>query len=158
MYYAKSTGGFYSREINGINIPADAVEISDATHEALFVGQSAGKVITSNAAGFPVLSDPVPIPFSISKPQILDMFRATREIYLNRLAGISTDAQAKALPLIVTSCGSFRQGLLDLTSCAGVVAATDEPTLRTAIKSEYDRLVALTDPSLKVAWWKVDFA
>lgn len=62
MYYSKSTGGFYLQEIHGDNIPADAVEITQDQHQALIDGQSAGKVITADNAGFPVLQDPPPPP------------------------------------------------------------------------------------------------
>jgi len=58
MFYSKSTGGFYDREIHGANIPADALEITDAKYAALLEGQAAGKVITANAEGFPELTDP----------------------------------------------------------------------------------------------------
>lgn len=60
MYYAKSTNGFYSREINGDNMPADVVEITTEEHASMLAGQSAGKVIAADAAGFPVLQDPPP--------------------------------------------------------------------------------------------------
>lgn len=61
MYYAKSTGGFYSPDINPV-IPADAVEISDETHRALLEGQAAGKLIVADADGRPTLQDPPPPP------------------------------------------------------------------------------------------------
>lgn len=51
MFYSKSTGGFYTAEIHGINIPADAVAITPADHAALLAAQSAGKIITGDAAG-----------------------------------------------------------------------------------------------------------
>lgn len=58
MFYSKSTGGFYSREIHGDNMPADAVEITAEKHAALLDGQSLGKRITTDSEGRPVLSDP----------------------------------------------------------------------------------------------------
>lgn len=62
MYFSKSTGGFYSREIHGDNIPADAVGITQQQHAALLQGQSEGKVITADENGYPVLIDPPPAP------------------------------------------------------------------------------------------------
>lgn len=56
-YYSKNTKGFYSTEINGKDIPFDAVAITDAEHEALFLGQTSGKEITTDAKGKPVLTD-----------------------------------------------------------------------------------------------------
>lgn len=58
MFYSKLTGGFYDTVIHGDSIPVDAVEIATETHAALLTGQSAGKIITADANGFPVLSDP----------------------------------------------------------------------------------------------------
>lgn len=60
MFYAKSTGGFYTRGIHGDNIPADAVEITEAEHAALLEGQSQGKLIVADKNGKPVLQDPPP--------------------------------------------------------------------------------------------------
>ena len=60
MFYSKSTGGFYSVDINGSDIPNDAVVISNEEHAALLAGQAAGKVITVDAAGVPMLTDPAP--------------------------------------------------------------------------------------------------
>lgn len=74
MRYAKSTNGFYSPEIHGDKIPADAVEITDAEHAELMVGQSAGKLIGGDADGKPVLSDP-PAP---TREQLLAQAQAAR--------------------------------------------------------------------------------
>ena len=55
MFYSKSTGGFYSTEINGTNIPSDAVEVSDDKYLELLDGQSKGKQISSDDLGNPLL-------------------------------------------------------------------------------------------------------
>ena len=60
MFYSKSTGGFYTTEIHGDNIPADAVEITEAEHAALIEGQGRGKVIVADESGRPILQDPPP--------------------------------------------------------------------------------------------------
>lgn len=60
MFYSKTTGGFYSSEIHGDNIPADAVEITKAEHTALLAGQAEGKRIVPDADGVPVLQEPPP--------------------------------------------------------------------------------------------------
>ena len=62
MFYSKSTGSFYSREIHGDNIPSDAVEITADEHAALLEGQSQGRLIQADANGRPVLVDPPPPP------------------------------------------------------------------------------------------------
>lgn len=97
-----------------------------------------------------------PTSFVTVKAKVLATYRDLREKFLGRIGGISADAQGKALPLIVAACAAFRQGLLDLPECAGVAEATTEAGLKAAIKTEYDRLVGLTDPALKAAFWKMD--
>ena len=57
MRYSPSTGGFYTPEIHGAAIPADAVEITTAAHAALLDGQAAGKRIVADQSGNPVLQD-----------------------------------------------------------------------------------------------------
>ena len=85
MYYSKSTNGFYTREIHGDNIPADAVEITDAEHAALLEGQSQGKVIVADESGRPILQDPPPP----TAEQIMSYLEARVQLWL--------DEQARAL-------------------------------------------------------------
>lgn len=61
MFYAKSTGGFYTPYINGKNIPDDAVEITDEKYLELLQDQSAGKIITSDDKGNPIAIAPPPL-------------------------------------------------------------------------------------------------
>jgi len=60
MIYSKQTGGFYSHDIHGDNIPEDAVEITSEQHAALLEGQSQGKIISADENGYPILIDPPP--------------------------------------------------------------------------------------------------
>lgn len=85
MFYSKSTGGFYTREIHGDNIPADAVEITSEQHSELIEGQSQGKLIQADANGRPVLADPPPptteqiiAQYTAGVQQHLDTFAQTR--------------------------------------------------------------------------------
>jgi len=50
-YYSKATGGFYLAKSE-----PDAVEITQAQHQALMRGQSDGQRIVSDANGYPVLA------------------------------------------------------------------------------------------------------
>ena len=85
FFYSKITGGFYAREIHGDNIPADAVEITEAEHAALIEGQSLGKLIVADASGRPILQDPPPP----SPEQIMSRLEARVQQWL--------DEQARAL-------------------------------------------------------------
>lgn len=58
MYASKTTRGFYDAAIHGDNMPADVVEITAEEHAALLEGQSQGKVIDFDEAGYPILADP----------------------------------------------------------------------------------------------------
>ena len=85
MFYSKSTGGFYTREIHGDNIPADAVEITSEHYEALLQGQSQGKRIVADENGRPILQDPPPP----TAEQIMSRLEARVRFWL--------DEQARAL-------------------------------------------------------------
>lgn len=64
MFYAKSTGGFYSPEIHGDSMPLDAVSLTTQEHAALMQGQADGFVIIGNAAGIPELASRPAAPVS----------------------------------------------------------------------------------------------
>lgn len=57
MFYSKTTGGFYDKEIHKGGIPTDAVEISDEYHAELMAGQAAGQMIVADGKGFPRLEN-----------------------------------------------------------------------------------------------------
>lgn len=65
MHYSAKNNAFYEDSMRGIYIeagswPDDACEISDEAYNALFDGQSDGKVITPGDDGRPVLTGPPP--------------------------------------------------------------------------------------------------
>lgn len=57
LYFAPSTGGFYSSHVHvGVGaIPADAVEISPELHRELMLGAAAGHAIVADPGGTPSL-------------------------------------------------------------------------------------------------------
>ena len=75
MFYSKSTGGFYTPEIHGDNIPADAVEITVEEHQTLLEGQSQGKRIVADENGYPVLTDQP----ALTAAEIWDRIKAKRD-------------------------------------------------------------------------------
>jgi len=89
MRYAKSTGGFYSPQIHGNNIPPDAVEITADEHAALLAGQSAGKIISADADGKPFLADPPILPPVIPAVTPWQIRKA-----LNQTAGLRASVEA----------------------------------------------------------------
>lgn len=85
VLYSQTTGGFYTREIHGDNIPSDVVEITEAEHAALIEGQNQGKRIVADANGRPTLQDPPPP----TPEQIMSRLEARVQRWL--------DGQARAL-------------------------------------------------------------
>lgn len=74
MLYSASTGGFYSRDIHGENIPVDAVEITDEEHAELLEGQAQGQIIAPTADGRPSLqATPVVVPTATSLCEQVDI-------------------------------------------------------------------------------------
>lgn len=73
MFYSQSTGGFYTAEINGADIPWDAVIITLEKWDELLQGQADGKVITAGVDGRPILTNspvlPALVPTSLSMKQ-----------------------------------------------------------------------------------------
>jgi hypothetical protein len=59
IYYSKSTNAFYDDEIHGNLMPEDVIEISKELHVSLLSGQEAGKQISSDNDGNPILIDRV---------------------------------------------------------------------------------------------------
>lgn len=58
--YSQGSACFFHTDLHGVDIPADAVEITDEDHAALIAGQSQGQIIVADAGGFPMLADPPP--------------------------------------------------------------------------------------------------
>lgn len=55
IYFSKTTNGFYTTEIHGSKMPVDVVEITEDQHQSLLAGQTAGKRISGDTNGNPVL-------------------------------------------------------------------------------------------------------
>ncbi|QTI81500.1 phage tail assembly chaperone (plasmid) [Roseomonas marmotae] len=124
MKYAASTGGFYDPAIHK-KIPAGAVEITDKKYRELLAGQSAGKLIQSDAQGRPVLVDPPdPAP---TPEQLAELVRTKRNALLTACDWTSlpdaplTEEQRAAWR-------AYRQALRDVTDQPGFPADVVWPT------------------------------
>lgn len=82
IYYSKTTGGFYDDTIN-IQIPADAVIITDQLRQSLLLGESNGNPIRSDANGMPVNVSPAPLSLS----QQIAMGKDAIQAAMDKLAG-----------------------------------------------------------------------
>lgn len=74
-FYSKLTGGFYSSDIHGEDVPPSAVEISSDEYQLLMNGQSMGKVITSDSTGKPILVEQP----SLTTEQLAEAVRTKRD-------------------------------------------------------------------------------
>ena len=72
MFYSKATGGFYSPETH-TTMPDDVVEITSEQHQQLLMSQSHGKVITSDANGYPIATIPVVTPEQLKLQRIAEL-------------------------------------------------------------------------------------
>ena len=79
IYFSSATGGFYDSNIHGANIPAGAVEITNAQRLALLASQSQGKEIKADGSGRPVAADRAPLPPRV--PYTVTPFQAKAAIY-----------------------------------------------------------------------------
>jgi hypothetical protein len=62
-FYSASVGGFFTEEIHGANLPADAVEITHEEWQSLLVAQSTeGKQIVAGPGGKPIAAHPILTP------------------------------------------------------------------------------------------------
>ena len=77
-FYSASTGGFYTPEIHGENMPSDAVEITEQEWKDLLNGQSQGKVIKA-VDGKPALVDAPPPP----PPKVLTIEEKLKSVGLS---------------------------------------------------------------------------
>lgn len=80
--------------------------------------------------------------------RLFDQIRVAREVVLNRLAGIGFAAQAADDSATVTKVLAARSGLLNITTAATVVAATDEASLKAALVDEYASIVTAAGAGL----------
>lgn len=82
MFFSKSTGGFYTVDIHGSNMPADKVEITDEKYQELMHGQQNGMTITADDSGYPILK---PLTFTYN---YADMRRDSYPPFADYLDGI----------------------------------------------------------------------
>ena len=122
MFYSAQTGGFYSAEIHGDAIPADAVEITRDEHTALLSGQSAGQHIEADEHGHPVLRD-APAP---DNDALADAARVCRDALITATDYLlMPDYPISAEQL--AEVRAYRQALRDVPLQAGFPQTIDWP-------------------------------
>ena len=93
MFASKTTRGFYDAAVHGENMPADVVEITNEEHSALLEGQSQGKLIDFDEAGYPFLDEPPP-----PAPDTLEQVQAKRQAaYVAESDPLKNEAEYNAI-------------------------------------------------------------
>lgn len=60
MLYSPSSGGFYRKDVHGVNIPGDAVPMSLERYLSTIASPPPGKVLSHDSNGIPIRTDPPP--------------------------------------------------------------------------------------------------
>lgn len=97
-------------------IPKDAVEITSERHRELLAGQAAGKCITADDSGAPVLTDPEPVPMPLIIEQAKARVRVARVAVFGTLAGIQSQALADGDTITAKAISSIQTELAAITS------------------------------------------
>ncbi len=155
--YSASSGCFYPYDVDyGANLPPDVIEVQQSDYEAAMarpIGHTFAFV-----KGRLVIAAPASTPFSeLSAPYLAEV-RATRELILNRLAGIGMAAVIAGDSGTAGAIAQIRQQLLDITQAPPVTAAMeseDLPALEEAVKLRYKEIAAAVPLSVRTAFNQV---
>ena len=88
IHYSAANNSFYSDQLHGHSIPADAVPVSDAAHAALLAAQAAGSVIQPGPGGQPEAVTPA----APDPAELLAAWRATASLTRLQFARACTGA------------------------------------------------------------------
>lgn len=154
MFYSKSTGGFYSREMHGSAMPEDVVAITEAEHSSLLAGQSLGKQIVADNQGAPMLADRPAPPRAEQVAQVLAAARALRQPIMGVLDGMQASALTLGDTAQAQAIETAKRGLRDLTSIDLSGAATGQH-MEAAIYARYRTIAAALPAPLQVAFARV---
>jgi hypothetical protein len=125
LFYSKSTGGFYDDSIHtAAQIPSDAVAITEVQHQALLTGQSAGKLITADANGNPILVDPPAPPLA--------------DVQSRSLVALDDAAEVLRGKFITANSGQVATYLLKQNQAAAYKAANYTGTIPGLVQAEAD--------------------
>lgn len=125
LFYSKSTGGFYDDTIHSAaQIPADAVSITEAQHQALLAGQSDGQLIQADSNGIPTLVAP-PAP-------------ALTDVQANALKSIDADAETLRGKYITANSGQVATYLMKYSEATAFQTAGYTGTVPGLVQSEVD--------------------
>jgi hypothetical protein len=120
FFYAASTHTFYISDMYLGVMPNDVVEITEAYHTELFDGQTAGRLISHNDSGYPILVD--------YPPPTAEQVREARDAVLR-----TTDwTQAADVPQATREKWvAYRQALRDIPEQAGFPEDVEWPVAPT---------------------------
>jgi hypothetical protein len=153
--YSPSLNNFYPLDIDyGASTPDDLVEVKYSLFESA-MSRPAGhmfKIVDDKV----IITPPADEPYEVLRAVYLTSVRATRELILNRLAGIGMGALIGGDADTALFVAMARQQLLDITKCPDVLAATDIDQLHDAVRNAYKSITAVVPESVRAAFNMVD--
>lgn len=157
MRYSQTTGAFYPLDIDyGDDLPDDIIDVSLTDYCAAMARPSGHSFTFVN--GELVITAPPPVPFADLAAPFMAEVRITRELILNRLAGIGMAAMIAGDAGSANAIAQARQALLDLPTCPPVLAAmatASLATLQEAVKARYKEIVAAVPLAVRTAFNQV---
>lgn len=151
MFFSPSTGGFYDSAINR-DIPADAVPISRERHGELIAARAAGKIITPDRRGRPMIREPR-IGADQLRPRAIALVKAEARRRILAVASLERQANDAASIAIeaFAGAGTDLEGALDRRYRIDAIRAASN-----AIEAQIERMPAANltafDPSTHSLW------
>lgn len=160
--FSPNTKGFYDAlllqdYINAGALPDDAVDVSPEDEQAIRAALERGDTVALTGHSTWAFTAQV-IPFDVQAAPLMAEVRATRELILNRLAGIGMAAVIASDTNSANAIAQARQALLDLPTCPPVLAAMGTKSLAAledAVKVRYKEIVAAVPLSVRTAFNQV---
>jgi len=159
MYYSHTTSGFYPADMRGDyevagTWPADAIELTEAEHDALRAGLAAGKRIDIDLDGRPVLVDP-PLPLLESvKASAISTINSTYNRAMISLTGDAPQAERETWAMQLEAAQAYQAGTAtpEQTALLDAIRRTDETldTLTTKITGKASLVQLLIGVSLGI--------
>lgn len=155
--YSPSNGCFYPFDIDyRSDLPEDMVEVSLEDFHAAMARQKDHTF--QFVDGKLVITALPPVPFADLATPYLAEVRATRELILNRLAGIGMAAVIGGDNSTAGAIAQIRQQLLDITQVPPVVAAMAAESLAAleeAVKARYKEIAGAAPIAIRTAFNQV---
>lgn len=142
MLYSGLIRGFIDTAFYVGEIPADAVQISIEYRDELLAGERAGKIISPDVQGMPVLLDHPQESIESALIRAKNELRALRIQMLDAATGIGFRASVAGNTALAQEAAQVSQRLLDITDDPDLNAAQTYDDMRAAGMAAYRRIAS----------------